>query len=397
MRILYLHQYFNLPNMVGSTRSLELTKSLHLAGHNVHVITTNRDKKYVCSKQLEGVTIEWHNIQYNNSQGFIQRIIAFLKYIFIVTWKVLFLRYDIIYASSTPLTVLVPALIAHALRRKKYIFEVRDLWPEIPIAMGYLNSTVLKYFSFKLAFLGYKYATSIIPLSNDMALQIVEKYNIDISKIYVLPNFSSKWYFAFTNTEILRLRSNIVNFENSKIVIYPGTFGHVNGVEYILNLAKKLEETEYFFLCIGSGREFSKIKCLSELRQLKNVKVMESIPKDQIFKFISACDYLISTTIDIPELQWNSANKYFDGLCAGKPIILNYKGWQADELKQYNCGIVLDRNLDIASNQLKKIDDRTYTILKNNTLILSAKYDKENIQERLIKILNHEKGLSNMY
>ena len=124
---------------------------------------------------------------------------------------------------------------------------------------------------------------------------------------------------------------------------------------------------------------------------------MEGIPKDQIFKFISACDYLISTTIDIPELQWNSANKYFDGLCAGKPIILNYKGWQADELKQYNCGIVLDRNLDIASNQLKKIDDRTYTILKNNTLILSAKYDKENIQERLIKILNHEKGLSNMY
>lgn len=397
MKILYLHQYFNLPNMVGSTRSLELARGLTAAGYKVEVITSRRELGYEYPNDFDGISIDWLDVPYNNGFGYYKRLMAFLKFIFLTTARVLSKDYDLIYVSSTPLTVIVPALIAKVLKNKEFILEVRDMWPEIPIAMGYIKSNLTKYLTKRLAHLGYIYSEAIIALSNDMAKQIIHRYNLDAAKVFVLPNFSYSNYFQYNNSDLMTLRKRFLqNFEH-KIIIYPGTFGHVNGVDYIVSLAEELRQTKYFFLAIGSGKEMKKIHDLVTNKKLNNLVVMESVPKDDIFKYIAASDYLISTVINVPELNWNSANKYFDGLCAGKPIIINHEGWQAQELCKWNSGIVLERDIKNAAEKLKSITDEHYYLMKSNAIFLSKKYEKDKIQNRLIKILQNDKEIPNMY
>ena len=113
MKILYLHQYFNLPNMVGSTRSLELARGLAAAGYKVEVITSRRELGYEYPNDFDGISIDWLDVPYNNGFGYYKRLMAFLKFIFLTTARVLSKDYDLIYVSSTPLTVIVPALIAN--------------------------------------------------------------------------------------------------------------------------------------------------------------------------------------------------------------------------------------------------------------------------------------------
>ena len=140
-----------------------------------------------------------------------------------------------------------------------------------------------------------------------------------------------------------------------------------------------------------------KIVTLVKDKKLDNVFILNSVPKSEVFKYIAASDYLISTVIDIPELNWNSANKYFDGLCAGKPVIINHEGWQALELRSTLSGIVIGKDIKHAGVQLKSICDEDYDKLKSNVINLSKKYEKEIIQERLIKIVQNDKGIPNMY
>ena len=383
--------------MAGSTRSLELAKGLINSGHEVIILTAKRDKNLVYPCEYNGIKLIWLDVAYSNYLGIFKRLVAFLKFSFLATVKVFSINYDIIYVSSTPLTVLFPALISKFFRKKNFIFEVRDLWPELPIAMGYLNSYLLKFIAFKFVNLGYKFAEKIITLSNDMAIEIVKRYNVNEKKIFVLPNFSSSIYFDYSIDDLNNTRSLFLKDDYTRLVIYPGTFGHVNGLQYIISLADNLQSSNYLFLCIGSGKESIYLKSLLEKLKLDNLLILDSVPKADIFKYIAASDFLISTVINIPELDWNSANKYFDGLAASKPVIINYGGWQSKELLFSNAGIVLDRNIEKAANQLLDIDQIKYETLRANAQKLSQKYDTKNIQARLIKILNNDKTVSNMY
>jgi len=383
--------------MSGSTRSLELARGLVNAGFEVVVITTKRQSNVDYPIVYNGIRIIWLNVPYNNKLSFFNRILAFLKFSILSTYETLFLKYDLIYASSTPLTVLFPALIAHFFRNKKFYFEVRDLWPELPIAMGYIKNKALKYITLSLAKLGYKYAEKILPLSNDMAFEITKRFHVDVSKVYVLPNFSSNENFAFSHLEIEGIRNTFLRSKYKYLVIYPGTFGHVNGVEYILRIAEKLNGFNLYFLLIGDGREITKIRNILHESNLKNVEILQSVAKIDIYKYIASSDFLISTVIDIPELNWNSANKYFDGISANKPILINYGGWQAEELIKHNAGIVLDRNVNKACLQLSQISVPLYAVFKENVTKLAFKYQTNLIQKRLINIIKNENEISNLY
>ena len=146
MTILYLHQYFNTPEMPGSTRSYEFAKRLVDRGDTVHMITTNWQAESTLSASIEsGINVYWAPIRYSNKMSFITRIIAYLRYLWFVLIICMKLKYDIIIASSTPLTVAIPAIWLKYIKKVKLIFEIRDLWPELPIAIGAIKSPLIKH------------------------------------------------------------------------------------------------------------------------------------------------------------------------------------------------------------------------------------------------------------
>ena len=374
--------------MNGSTRSLEISKSLIKEGYEVEMITATRSNQKEFPSEYLGVKIKWIDAPYGNELGFNMRILMFFKYVLKASYFSLTRDYDLIYCSSTPLTIGIPALLANFFRNKKFVFEARDIWPEIPIAMNIIKNKFLISFLRKLASLCYDKSQFIITLSVDMKSEILRNYNIKSSKIIIAENGSKSSFFVkndiFKKQFIAKHKLPV----KSKILLYPGAFGYVNEVSYLAHLSNYFKE-EISFVVIGSGIEKEKIKniAISNLTLNRNFFLLDPVPKKDIFDIISISDFLISTVADIPALTQNSANKFFDGLRAGKCVLINHGGWQQDFLEREKSGVRLSRNFDKASKQLmdlienpNKLDD-----FKKNSIKNSYRFEISEITSKIIK------------
>src|SRR6185295_8166233 len=115
MRVIYLHQYFNTPDMAGGTRSYEMARRLVAAGHEVHMVTTWReptDKTGWFVTSEAGITVHWLPVPYSNYLSYARRIRAFLRFAWASSRKAAALPGDVVFATSTPLTVAVPGIYA---------------------------------------------------------------------------------------------------------------------------------------------------------------------------------------------------------------------------------------------------------------------------------------------
>lgn len=347
MHILYLHQYFVPPDGSGGIRSYELASRLIKMGHEVTLITTEAQipKKYLQdgsrSFSVDGIKIVVLPVKYSNKMSYLRRIIAFLLFAGMATIETIKHKADIIYATSTPLTIIIPAAFAKFIKRRPLVFEVRDLWPEMPIAMGVLQNPLLVGLARFLERFAYRYSDHIIALSPSMTETIIDG-GIDSSKITTITNSSNVNLFG--NADGTSIRQKLGIGKHQHLVVYTGTFGKLNGVKFLIDLATELSESDVSFLLVGGGAEYNTLCAYAkELDVLnKNVFIWDRVPKTEIPEILAASTVITSVFLPIPEMWKNSANKFFDGLAAGKPIGINYYGWQADLLEKYHAGFVLN-------------------------------------------------------
>ena len=347
MRLLYIVQYFNFPDQTGSTRPYDLASAFVRHGYEVTVLTSdesgNAPKKWTIVER-DGLKVYRLDCPYDNKMGFFKRIFAFCKFFSQASLKQFSLDYDVMLASSTPLTNGIPALFAKTFRKKPYIFEVRDVWPGVPIAMGYFKNSIVRKMLYSFEKRVYKRASAIVPLSIGMDANIKQRYPND--KSVVIPNISELNRFAHSE------KSVDIDFPSGKkIILYAGTFGNVNGLSYVNKLAKEtltLDPDIWFYL-IGKGKE--KEENMREAEELgvlnNNVFFFNPVKKDDLPYLYRSCTAGSSFVIDVPALWDNSANKFFDTLAAKKPIIINHKGWQADTIQEKNIGYVLPPEITI--------------------------------------------------
>ncbi|MEY4307903.1 MAG: hypothetical protein RL422_106 [Bacteroidota bacterium] len=353
--------------MSGSTRSHEMAKRLVLLGYDVEIITSTRNNKFEHSNFISienGVKINWINVNYSNNMGAIERIVAFIKFAFLAYFKAINLKGDLIFASSTPLTVSLPGIFAARYSGIPFYFEVRDLWPEIPIAMGYLRNPILRSLAKKLEKFSYRNSKGIIALSEGMKDGIV-KTGYPNENIVVIPNGADLDLFDFMKYEKNKIREKYRFNQNDIIILYPGTFGQVNNLEYLVDLANNFKTNLYVkFLFVGDGREKDLIVNKAKEFNIfeKNIFLFEPLPKNKISEIFSMSDIVVSTVLPIVELEANSANKFFDALASGTCMVINHGGWLEKELIENNCGFRLPRNIDEAYLKLS-------SFIKNRSIL----------------------------
>ena len=350
MKILLLHQYFNTPNDSGSTRAYEFCKRLAKKGHIVTVITSSR-KENINSfkwyfKKIENINIHYLPNKYNNKFKFYSRIFSFLRFSFLSIFKVLKFEYDIIIATSTPLTIAIPVLFLLKFKKKKFIFEVRDLWPEMPIVVGAIKNKflikILKIFEKKV----YTTASKIICLSPGMKRGVV-KCGISVKKTIIIPNSCDFEIFDNKNFYNKELDKKYGYLFNSKTILYAGTLGKINGVNYLIEIAKHFKQNNNIkIIIVGDGieKEIIRNNAIKSSLLNKNVFIFDQINKTEIVHFFRNCTISSSIFVDIKEMWSNSANKYFDTMSAKKPIIINYLGWHASLIKRYKTGFIIPPN-----------------------------------------------------
>ena len=348
MKVIYLHQYFCTPSMSSGTRSYEMARRLVKKGHKVYMISSKHSHSEMKERNFsieEGVHVWWLPVKYSNNMNFIQRIYSFIVYCiyaYIIGRK---LNYGLVLASSTPLTVAIPGIFLSKIRKVPFILEVRDLWPAIPIKLRIIRNVLLIKLSQYLERISYRLSDKIIALSYGMRDGIINT-GINKSKITVIPNGSDIELFNINSKSDIGFiaRTDWLNTDRD-IIIYTGAIGMINGLSYMAFMAEEMIKLNpnVLFCIIGDGVEKDKVNLLAKKLGImnNNFYMVPKMSKKKLPQILSISTVLTSFVINEKILWNNSANKFFDGLAAGKPLMINYGGWQADLLNEYDAGIVV--------------------------------------------------------
>lgn len=404
MTIIYLYQYFTTPKVSGGTRAYDLAKKFIQSGHEVIFITTSHGFSHKPKgrwQYLELEQMKFHvlNIEKTtNSTSYFKRIINFLIFIWFASFKILKIKGDVVLASSTPLTIGIPALVKKWKDKTPYIFEARDVWPEAVIAIGAIKNKIAKSLLYKLEATIYKNAAAIVPLSIDMKASITKRYPNLNCPIISVENIAALERFKEEYDPKISLLHQHLGFKPRFTVLYAGTFGKVNGLSYVIELASKLKnmDSSIVFVLIGLGAEkeilINKAKEYGVLN--KSVFIFGPVPKEQLPQYYYESDMGSSFVIAIKELWANSANKFFDSLAAGRPVLINHEGWQKNVLQQSNSGFILPHDsTKIDEKVLNNFINYTknHSLLeeqKRNSLELADKYSLDTASKKYLELFS---------
>jgi glycosyltransferase involved in cell wall biosynthesis len=346
VKIIYLHQYFNTPLMSGGTRSYEMARRLVAAGHEVHMATSDRQRSGKPYKTVEdGIQVTWIPVAYSNHMGALARIRAFVDF----AWKSARIASkvngDVVFATSTPLTIAIPGIVASRRRRIPMVFEVRDPWPDMLVGLGAIRNPLLIRLTKWFERFAYHRSKRIVALSDGINAVILSTgYPAD--RIAVIPNSSDIEAFDVPAEAGSVFRQKYDWLQGRRLVLYAGTIGIANGVDYLVRVAKEmlLLDDQVRFLVIGDGGQQENVRSLArELGVLGvNFHMLPPMTKAEVPSVFSAADISLVLLKDVPELWANSSNKFFDGLAAGRPVVVNNVGWQSKLLNETGAGFDLD-------------------------------------------------------
>lgn len=352
MKILYLHQYFATPDSNGGTRSYEMAKRFVKNGHDVEFITSSAfmSSKFHFHKgwnqlELDGIKLNVLHLPYSNKDGFFNRILKFINFSVRSTIKAISIKSNVVLATSTPLTIAIPAVIYSKLKNVPMVFEVRDLWPELPVAIGALKNPIVIKLAQWLELFAYKNAKRLVGLSPGMCDGIINK-GISPEIVTLATNSCDTSLFDVEESVGKVYREEKLPFLNGrKLIVYTGTFGVINNVKYMVELASASLKlgNDIGFVAIGDGMQKDDVIQYAKDMGVFNVNlyILEPVPKTEIVSLLSAADLSLSLFGPIKEMWHNSANKLFDALASGTPIAINYGGWQQELIENSQCGVVL--------------------------------------------------------
>ncbi len=390
MRIIYIHQYFKTPEEGGAVRSYHLAKGLVQAGHNVELITTGNYPTYD-QRWIDGIKVHYLPVEYDQKFSYLKRIWAFLD--FVKKSKLLLKklkRPDLLYISSTPLTTGLIGLWAKKKLAIPYVFEVRDLWPRAPIEVGAIRNPLLISYLQKLEARIYQNALSLVALSPGIANHL--RTICSQSTLHLIPNFSDLEQFQPIpkSDSILKKYGLAERFT----IAYTGALGKVNAVEELIDLAELAfqRKKNWQFLIMGAGSHREYLEQIAQEKGLENVIFIPFGNKASVNEVLSLADFAWISFAHLPVLKTNSPNKFFDAIAAGKPVIINHKGWVYDLMKANHLGIsCLPSKLDKAFAQLEELADSPEKIQemgRNSRKLAKSYFSKELAVSRLVHVLD---------
>lgn len=348
MRILYIHQYFGTPAGSVGTRSYEMARALVDAGHDVTMVCASYDRSTTgltapfakgCREgQVEGIRVIEFALGSSNNDPLLKRAWRFSVFARRATGTALSEPYDLLFATSTPLTAAVPGIVAKLFRRKRFVFEVRDLWPELPRAMGMKNPLFLGAMAL-LERSAYAMADRVIALAPGIREGVV-RTGFPKERITLIPNGCDLGLFT---TAVPRRPSDQfpeMIAPNDFVAIFAGAHGKANGLAAVIAAGKVLEQRgrgDIKLLLIGAGAEKAQLMC--DAQGLQTVRFADAMPKLMIASLIRGGDAGLQILANVPAFyDGTSPNKFFDYLAAEVPVIINYPGWLAELVREQRCG-----------------------------------------------------------
>lgn len=350
MKVIYFAEHFDTPQTGGGLRPYQMAKRLISAGHQVTMVCGGdqswlglpaSNKKNIFRGDIDGIDVIQISIPYSNNDSIAKRAIIFLKF----AWKAMGFAmredYDLLFATSTPLTDGMPGIAAKWFRRKKFIFEVRDLWPELPKALGMKNPFLLWGMSV-LEKRCYHAADACVGLSPGIC-EGIKRRSQRGKLIAMIPNGCDLDLFTTSETKPDVIRGVT---PTDTVAVFTGAHGVANGLDAVLDMAivlKNRQRDDIKIVFVGEGKMKLHLKERVQNEGLSNCLFLDRMPKKALNDVMARADIGLMVLANVPAFYYGtSPNKFFDYIASGLPIVNNYPGWLADMINENHCGIAVE-------------------------------------------------------
>jgi glycosyltransferase involved in cell wall biosynthesis len=372
MQILYLHQFFITRAGVGGTRSYEFARRFVARGHRVRMVTAGAGQSSVDGIDVVGVPGAYSDYMSATASSDRERMLAFGRFAAGATAAALRgPRPDVIYATSPPLTIALPALAAAARWRAPLVFEVRDLWPEAPIQMGALANPRLQRQARSLEREAYRRARRVIALSPGIRDGVIGA-GAAPAKVVLIPNAS--------DLDLFRPTAVPERF----LVSYFGTMGEANDLTLAVEAARLLPDVP--FVLMGDGKRRAEL----EQSAPRNVQFPgAAASKEEVAALAARSGACLTLFKDVPVLATNSPNKLFDTFAAGRPAIVNQDGWMRQLVEDNDAGLYVRGAGDLAQKLawLRAHPEEVERMGRNGRALAEREFDRDQLAARALAVL----------
>ena len=400
MHILYFHQYFSTRQGSTGTRSYEMAQRLIAAGHRVTMVcasygvaNTGLSGPYVRGRRegdVDGIHVIELELPCSNRDSLLKRSWTFLKYSIRSSVIAATRDCDLVFATSTPLTAAIPGLAGRWLGRRPFVFEVRDLWPELPRAMGVVKNPVILAAMGWLERRAYRNATHCIGLAPGICDGIAR--HIPRDRISLVPNGCDLDFFDPERAAPWRPEGID---RDAFVAVFSGTHGPANGLNAVLDAAAELRRRgrdDIRLLLVGDGKDKARLIDRAANEDLRNVVFHDSIPKDRMPGLLAGADAGMQILANVPAFYYGtSPNKFFDYLAAGRPVVCNYPGWVADLIREHGCGVAVPPDdpaaFADALQELADHRDRLPAMGVAARRLAESEFDREQLGGRFVQAL----------
>jgi glycosyltransferase involved in cell wall biosynthesis len=357
LKILYLSQYF--PPEVGATqtRAYEMARYLAAQGHQVTMLTevpnhpsgiippAYRGKLWERAS-LDGIDVLRLWVWAAPEKGFITRMRFYLSYMLMAILAGLALglrprrRYDVVYATSPPRCVgLAGAMIALVIRAR-FVFEVRDLWPESAVALGELNNPRAVRLAATVARFCYRRARRVVAVTHGIRTGL-EAVGVPSRKIVFIPNGANIDQFHPAPAEAAALRTRL-GLDGRFVVLYAGIHGLAQGMESLVETARLLQaRDDICFVFVGAGPKKAAIERLKAEHGLDNLLLLPEQPATTMPAYLTMAGASLVPLRAAPLFEGARPSKMFEAMACCAPVVLSARGEAALVLAEAQAGLVV--------------------------------------------------------
>lgn len=342
MHIAVFSQYHTNPDCPATSRHYALLG--HIAKtHRVTLLTTPAWESQRLTQEFawvpEGVELRQADVPYDNKMGPARRALSFAQY---AAWAVRqglrIDKPDVIWGISTPLTAAWAAARVAKWRRVPWVFEVQDLWPSFPVAMGAVPTALARQQLFRLEKRLYESARHVVPLSPDMTRYVTD-LGISADKVTTVLNGTDLDLAAHATPEAVAALQQAQGLEGQRVVLYAGTFGRANDIPTLVAAAEAMvaAEEDMTWLFLGHGFH-APLVAAAAARWPGRIRLVGGQPRHAVFRWFKLAAVSVVSFLDLPVLDANSPAKLYDSLVMGTPVVVTNQGWTKALVEREGCG-----------------------------------------------------------
>ena len=322
----------------------------------------------------------------SKNEGFVKRVLDYISFAFMAFFVGLFQKFDVIVATSPQFFTTWAGCGLAKIKRRPWVFELRDLWPESIKTVGAMKQGKIIEILEKIELGLYKSSNLVIAVTEAFGRNLIAR-GIDGNKIKVITNGSNLDLFVPRGKDGELL--NQLGLKDKFIVGYIGTHGMAHSLDFIITTISKIKDEKFHFLFVGDGAVKEKIVNLAADLGLKNVTFLGSVPKDEVPRFLSICDIMLAPLKKDDNFKTVIPSKIFEASAMQRPVLLGVKGQAKEILEAYGAGVCFEPENE--KDFIEKLNNLTnvnfYNECKVGCLRLANDYDRKKLAKTMLEIL----------